>query len=170
MRMWRDLQDVIKMVSEGGMQVVTLVAEPEGDITVSSTSSTYQGKIYDRRGIRTTIQFDSDYVTTLSPETLSMPELWKRHTTILQEKLIILQRIHGWVQRSWLLFLLFPMGTFIFDVMAGGYSVLLAAAIVLARTWIVRFLYELLRPPVLAVARWYAQWRFRRFVSMPAQR
>lgn len=156
MRMWRDLQDVIKMASEGGLQVVTLVAESEGDMTVSSTSSAYQGKIYDRRGIRTTVQFDSDYVTTLSPEVLAMPELWNRHAAVLQKKLIILQRLRVWVKRSWFLFLLVPLGTFILDLTAGGCSVLLGAAIVLAQRWIARFLYKLLWRPVLAAARRYA--------------
>jgi len=180
--MWRDLQDVMKMVSEGGLQVVTLVPELDGDAAVSSPSLTYQGKIYDQRGIRTTIQFDSDYVTTLSPEVLTMPELWQRHTAVLQAKLTILQRMRFWVRQSWLLFLLYPIYMFISALTTGEFpgewlsltssSVHVAAvmgiAIVLARKLIVRLLRVLLLPPVLWVARWYVQRCFQRFVSMPA--
>ncbi|MDQ3186835.1 MAG: hypothetical protein M3Q16_10365 [Pseudomonadota bacterium] len=181
MSMWHDLKDVSKMFSEGGLQVVTLIAEPEGDTAVSSPPSpspVYQGKIYDRRGIRTTIQFDLDYITTLSPEVLGMRELWERHTDVLQKKLIILQRIRYWVRRSWLLFLLYPIYTFISALTTHGVSgeslslicsLLLGVAIVLARKWMVRLLCKLLRPLVLSPVRWYVRRRFQRFVSMPAK-
>lgn len=173
MSMWRDLQDVVEMFSEGGLQVLTLTAEMEGDTAVSTS---YQGKTYDRRGIRTTIQFDSDYVTTFSPEVLAMPQLWQRHTAVIQAKLTVLQRVRFWGRQSWLLFLLYPIYTFISALMTGGFpeewlaltsSTLGGIIVVLARKWIVRGVRLLLLPPVLWVARWYVQRRFRRFVSSP---
>ncbi len=185
MSMWRDLQDVMKMVSEGGLQVVTLIPELEGGAAVFSLSSTYQGKIYDQRGIRTTIQFDSDYITTISPEVLAMPELWQRHTDVLREKLSILKKTQFWVGKSWLLFLIYPVYTVIFALMTEGFpgewlsltsgahvgmamGLVAGAAVVLARKLFVRLLRVLLLPPVLWAARWYAQRRFQQFISMPA--
>lgn len=176
MSMWRDLQDVTRMVSEGGLQVVTLTAERAGDTAVPIPSSAYQGKIYDQRGIRTIIQFDSDYVTTFSPEVLVMPELWQRHTAVVQDKLTVLQRMRFWGRQSWLLFLLYPIYTFISALMTGGFpeewlsltiSALWGVIIVLARKWIVRLLRLLFLPPVLWAARWTVQRRFRQFVSRP---
>lgn len=81
---------------------MTLIAEPKPERSASATTlegnnaidgtqgeaKTY--KSYDSRGIRTTIQLDADYVTMISPEVLAMPELWKRHTEILREKLSVL--------------------------------------------------------------------------------
>jgi hypothetical protein len=176
MGMWRDLHDVVEMVSEGGLQVVTLIVDLEGDTAVPTPYTPYQGKIYDRRGIRTTIQFDSDYVTVMSPEVLAMPELWQRHTAVLRAKLTVLQRMRFWGRQSWLLLLLYPLYTFISALMTGDFpeewlsltiSALSGVMMVLARKWIVRGLRFLLLPPLLWAGRWYVQRRFRQFVSRP---
>ncbi len=181
MSMWRDLQDVMKMVSEGGLQVVTLMPELEVGTAVFSLPPAYQGKIYDQRGIRTTIQFDSDYVTTMSPEVLAMPELWQRHTDVLQEKLSILKKMQFWVGQSWLLFLIYPVYMVISALMTDGFpgewlsltssahvGMVMGVVIALVRKLIVRFLRALLLPPVLWAVRWYVQRRFQQFISMPA--
>lgn len=173
MGMRRDLHDLVEMFSEGGLQVVTLMADLEGDTAVPTP---YQGKTYDQRGIRTTIQFDSDYVTVLSPEVLAMPELWQRHTAVIQAKLTVLQRVRFWGRQSWLLFLLYPLYTFISTLVSGGFpeewlsltiNILGGVIVVLARNWIVRGFRLIFLPPVLWVARWYVQRRFRQFVSGP---
>lgn len=175
MDIWRDLQDVMKIFSEGGLHVVTLITEQEGDTAASSQSSIYQGKIYDRRGIRTTIQLDSDYVTIFSPEVLTMRELWQQHSNALKAKLSVLQRVRFLARHSWLLFLFGPISAFISALMSGGVwkepyllatSALAAVAIVMARKQLVRLLRVLLLRPILGIARGYVQRKFQRFVSI----
>lgn len=160
MGMWQDLEDLMEMFSEGGSQVVTLVADSENITALSTPSSAYQGKNYDRRGIRTTIQFDSDYVTILSPEVLAMPDLWQRHTDALQAKLSILQRMHLLIEKSlFVFFILAPIIYMLISYLTGGFpgewlaliGSGLAVAIACARKWIVRVL---LLPAILRVARW----------------
>lgn len=177
MVIWRDLHDVLKMVSEGGLQVMTLVPELEGGAPAHSQSIPYRGKIYDQRGIRTIIQFDSDYVTTMSPEVLAMPELWKQHMEVLQKKLGILQEIRTRIEQSllWLLLLLPFLICLTYALMTGKFSeewlslAITAPAASFIVWWvrerIVRFLCLLLLSPALWVVRRYVQWRFQQFVQ-----
>jgi hypothetical protein len=97
-----DFKDLVKIVRDGGLEVVTRIdGTGPGTIPRPATVGDKQEvqeerktyKVYDTTGIRTTIQLDADYVTIMSPEVLAMPELCKRHTEILKEKLSVLERI-----------------------------------------------------------------------------
>lgn len=155
------------MVSEGGLEVVTLVAESEREKGIFDSSlgnkdgakaKTY--KNYDSRGIRTTIQLDSDYITMLSPEVLTMPELWKRHTEVLEEKLSILENIRYWTQRSSLMLFVLSMAPPIYTLaseFSGYWSQWLLAIVSPVMGWsILRFRNRI----VLWVAKRYVQRRF----------
>ena len=110
-----------------------------------------------------------------------MPELWQRHTDVLQEKLSILKKMQFWVGQSWLLFLIYPVYMVISALMTDGFpgewlsltssahvGMVMGVVIALVRKLIVRFLRALLLPPVLWAVRWYVQRRFQQFISMPA--
>ena len=94
--------DLIKIVRDGGLEVVTRLdaTGPEGDTSIETDGEkketqeerkTY--KIYDTIGIRTTIQLDGDCVTIMSRQVLGMPEVWGRHTESLKEKLSLVKRV-----------------------------------------------------------------------------
>jgi hypothetical protein len=51
-------------------------------------------------GIRTTIQFNSNYITTVAPAMLPQPQIWEEHVTYINTKLAILDKLriltNGW--------------------------------------------------------------------------
>ena len=84
-----DFKDLVKIVRDGGLEVVTETGTmgPQGNTSTTTVRDKQETrekrktyKIYDRIGIRTTIQLDADYVTMMSPEVLGMPELCKHHS------------------------------------------------------------------------------------------
>ena len=105
-----DFKDLVKIVRDGGLEVVTETGTmgPQGNTSTTTVRDKQETrekrktyKIYDRIGIRTTIQLDADYVTMMSPEVLGMPELCKRHAEILKEKLSVLERVRGLAWKTW---------------------------------------------------------------------
>ena len=165
---WQDLHNLLEMYSSGGLTIATGMDGVEMETAVSDTN-TYNGKIHDQTGIRTTIQLDSDYVTILSPSVLQHPKLWQQHMTQVNAKLAVLDKLQAWVQNSWVLFLLFPLAWFwssllqvnsIQDVWTLVYPTLLSGVIVLVRKYIPRVLLRMFLPIVMRLVRWYAKRQF----------
>jgi hypothetical protein len=169
--MFQNLHEAIELIREGGLQVMTLLPE-EGHMDLAHPASTdqYQGKVFDRQGIRTLIQLDADHVTILSPVVLSMPELLKKHSEAVHEKLGIFQRIQGWFHHGWIpIFIVFE----IFSVFILGFihewgvvnvavlATLGGGCIVFLQTWLARVSLRL----ALQLGKYYARYRFKRFVS-----
>jgi hypothetical protein len=125
-----DFKDLVKIVNEGGLEVVTEIGTTGSE---GNTSATRGGekketqeerktcKSYDSRGIRTTIQLDGDYVTMMSPEALNMPELWKRHTETLKEKLFVVERVRRLASVSSLLIFVLSFLWALYAAATGGF-------------------------------------------------
>jgi hypothetical protein len=173
--MWHDLRNLLEMYISGGLVVMT---DMEGNVleTAVSPPAAYTGKIYDRQGIRTTIQFDSDYVTVLSPAVLRKTAVLQSHVTRVQTQLAVLERLRVWARRSWLLFLLLPLAWYAAELrslatLAEAWRLLLptllSAAIILARKQLLRFLRAVLLPLIMRVAAWFVTRKFNEFISQP---
>ena len=165
---WRDLHHLLEMYSSGGLTVATGMDGGELETAVSDTT-TYNGKIHNQTGLRTTIQLDSDYITVLSPSVLQKPQIWQQHMAQVDAKLAVLDKLQVWVQNSWMLFLIFPLAWFgidlvqvnsIQDVWTLIYPTLLSGAIVLVRNYIPRVLFRIFMPVVMRLVRWYAKRQF----------
>ena len=79
MSTWQDLRDLLEMYSSGGLVIMTRMDGNLAETAVTPPSSEYTGKTYNATGIRTTIQFDSDYVITMSPSVMHHPQVWQQH-------------------------------------------------------------------------------------------
>ncbi|MCP4359081.1 MAG: hypothetical protein GY796_13785 [Chloroflexi bacterium] len=169
-RTWNDL---LEMYSSGGLQVLTLVDElPEEDTAVSPPP--YHGKIYDRQGVRTVIQLDSDYMTVMSPEVVLDPELWRRHTAVIQSKFDIFRRLQMMARQSWLLFLIIPALWLAPQLATQGWpdvlwsiigSAGMGTVIVLARKWILKGLAMTVLPLIQHVFGAVARRRLDQFLA-----
>ena len=173
MSTWRDLRDLLEMYSSGGLVIMTGMDGAVQETAVSPSSS-YDGKIYNQTGIRTTIQFDSDYVTVMTPAVLQQPDIWQQHMTQIDDKLAVLDKLREWAQRSWLLFLLIPLAWYGYDLTGISsleeawsliYPTLLSAAIVLGRKWILRGLQVTVLPLITRAVGGFVQRKFKQFVG-----
>lgn len=174
MSTWRDLRDLLEMYSAGGLVLMTGMDGAVVETAVSPSSSTYNGKIYDHTGIRTTIQLDSDYMTVMSTAVLQQPRIWQQHVAHVDAKLAVLDTLREWAQRSWLLFMLMPLVWYgsdltgiesVEDAWRFIYPTLLGGAIVLGRKWILRGLQAVVLPLIMRVIGWFVKRRFNQFVG-----
>jgi hypothetical protein len=173
MSAWRDLRDVLEMYTKGGLVIMTGLDGAVMETAVSSPSS-YDGKIYNHTGIRTTIQFDSDYVTVMTPTILQQPEVWQQHVGHVNKKLAVLDKLKALAQKSWMLFLLIPAIWFGVD-LANTNSVeeawslilpiLVSALMVWARKWLLLILQKTLLPLITKTVGWFVQRKFKQFVG-----
>jgi len=170
-RTWNDL---LEMYSTGGLQVLTLVDEPPEEDDTAVFPSSYHGKIYNRRGVRTVIQLDSDYMTVISPDVVLNPELWQRHTAVIQSKFDVIRRLQMVARQSWLLFLIIPTLWLLPNLATQGWpdvlwsligSVGMGTVIVLARKWILKGLRLLLWPLIRRIFGAVAQRRLDQFLA-----
>lgn len=173
MSTWRDLRDLLEMYWSGGLVIMTGM---DGAVmeTAVSQSLTYDGKIYNTTGIRTTIQLDSDYVTVMTPAVLHQPQIWQLHVAHVDAKLAVLDTLRDWAQRSWLLFMLIPLAWYGYDLTGVSsleeawrliYPTLLSAAIVLGRKWILRGLQVTILPLITRIISWFVKRKFKQFVG-----
>jgi hypothetical protein len=167
----QDLRDLKALVHERGFQVVTLIAESEGDaggVNKEAKAKTIY-KSYDSKGIRTTIQLDSDCIIMMSPEVLTMPRLWEQHAVEVKEKLGILERISSLLGNLgfWLLLVLslVPLA-YTWDKLADrsliAVSAIPAIIIALFRRQLLSLLRKLLLRPVFWAIGRYSRRSFRR--------
>lgn len=166
----QDLRDLKALVHERGFQVVTLIAESEGDaggVNKEAKAKTIY-KSYDSKGIRTTIQLDSDCIIMISPEVLTMPRLWEQHAIAVKEKLGILERISSLVGKlGFLLLLLLSLSPFIaWDELADRSLIAVSAVPATIITIFFRQVISLLRRLLLRPVFWaigrYSRRSFRR--------
>lgn len=174
MSTWHDVRDLLSMYSAGGMVIMTGMDGKVLETAVSPPSSTYDGRIYDQKGIRTTIQLDSDYVTVLSLAVLQQPHIWQSHMHHVDAKLAVLDKLHIWARQSWLLFMIIPLAWYGYDLanmnsLAEVWALigptLLSFVIVLARKWILRLLQATVLPLLMRVVVWLLKRRFNAFVG-----
>jgi hypothetical protein len=178
-----DFKDLVKIVTDGGLEVVTEMTAtgPKGNTSTITTADekketreerkTY--KIHDRAGIRTTIQLDADYVTIISREVLTMPELWERHTEILKEKLSVLERVRGLAWKHGAITFLSSTALILyaqyaqsggypeFQLNAGSVLGLIGAALSVIMLFLNRITWWL--------AKWYVRRRFSSLVAIPVK-
>ena len=171
-----DFKDLVKIVRDGGLEVVTETGTmgPQGNTSTTTVRDKQETrekrktyKIYDRIGIRTTIQLDADYVTMMSPEVLGMPELCKRHAEILKEKLSVLERFRVLAWKNWVIIFLPSMALTLCTqfVQSSGYpgfrldlwSVLNLIGVVGV---VISFIMLFLNRVMWWLVKWYVQWRF----------
>lgn len=173
MSVWRDVADLLDMYTRGGLVIQTGLDCLPLETAVPDPLS-YDGKTYTQKGIRTTIQFDSDYVTTLTPEILNRPDIWQCHMAQVGAKLSVLDTLRQAAQQSWLLFLLPSLAWLMMELLkleslANVWQVLLPTAIsslvVLLRQKILQFLQRVVWPLILKAVVWFVQRRFKAFVA-----
>jgi len=173
MSLWRDLRDLLGMYSSGGMVIMTGMDGAVLETAVSPPSS-YDGKIYDQKGIRTTIQLDSDYIIVMSPAVLQQPHIWQSHMSHVAAKLAVLDTLRTWAQQSWLLFMLIPLAWYVRELanmnsLAEWWTMLgptlLSFVIVRARKWILRFLRAAVLPLLMRGVAWVVKRQFEAFVG-----
>lgn len=173
MSAWQDLRDVLEMYTRGGLVIMTGLDGGVMETAVSSPSS-YDGKIYSHNGIRTTIQFDSNYVTVMSPTVLQQPEVWQQHVGQVNKKLAVINNLKALAQKSWMVFLLIPAIWFGVD-LANTNSVeeawsliaptLLSTAMVWGRKWLLLLLQKTVLPLITKTVGWFVQRKFKQFVE-----
>ena len=183
MSVWRDLRDVLEMYSTGGMVIMTGL---DGSVMETAVSpphppfatdiDDYTFKTYDpdyAPAVRTTIQFDSDYVTLMNPTVLSQPLVWQQHVGHVNAKLTVLDKLKELAQKSWVLFLIIPFTWFGVDLsntnsLEEAWSLilpmLLSAAMVLGRKWLLLVLQKTVLPLITKTIVWFVQRKFRQFV------
>lgn len=173
MSVWRDVGDLLEMVSQGGLVIQTGL---DGQVVETAVPdfAVYAGKTYPQKGIRTTIQLDSDYITILSPEIMARPEIWQSHMAQVEAKLVVLQVLRSWARQSWLLFLLPALIWLLGDLLALEsltavwellLPTLLSALIVILRKQLVRFLRIAVWPVLMRMVFWLVRRRFQAFVG-----
>ncbi|SCX87674.1 hypothetical protein SAMN05216308_101679 [Nitrosospira sp. Nsp13] len=170
--MFQNLHDAIELISEGGVQVITLLPEEvRMDSARPASIDQYKGKVFDRQGIRTLIQLDSDYVTVLSPAVLSMPELLKRHSDAVHARLTIFQRIQTWAHYIWIpIFIVFEVfSIFILGTLSDELNIVTVAIVSAVGVGFIararRLLARVSMRLVLQLAKYYVRCRVQRFVS-----
>lgn len=173
MSSWRDLRDVLEMYTKGGLVIMTGL---DGSVmeTAVSQSPTYDGKIYNHTGVRTTIQFDSGYVTVMTPTVLQQPQVWQQHVGHVNNKLAVLDTLKTLAQKSWMLFLFIPAIWFGID-LANTNSVeeawslilpiLLGALMVWGRKWLLLILQKTVLPLITKTAGLFVERKFKQFVG-----
>jgi hypothetical protein len=176
-----DFKDLVKIVNEGGLEVVTEIGTTGSEGNTSATSGGEKKetqeerktcKSYDSRGIRTTIQLDGDYVTMMSPEALGMPELWKRHRETLKEKLSVVERLRRLAWKSSGIIFLFSVWTLYTQyARSGGYpGFQLVPASVLGLIGVaISIIMLFLNRITWWLAKWYVQRRFSSLISVSAK-
>ncbi len=168
MSMWRDLRDVLEMYSAGGLVIMTGMDGRVQETAVSPASS-------DKPiGIRTTIQLNSNYITIVAPAMLQQPQIWQEHVTHINTKLAILDKLRILVQQSWMLFLLFPLVWFGYELTRISsweeawqliYPTILSFVIMLARKWLLRLLQVTIFPLLTKGIGWFVKRQFEQFVG-----
>lgn len=168
MSMWRDLRDVLEMYSAGGLVIMTGMDGRVQETAVSPSSSDQP------IGIRTTIQLNSNYITTVSPAMLQQPQIWEEHVTHINTKLAVLDKLRILAQQSWMLFLLFPLAWFGYELTTITsweeawrliYPTILSFVIVLARKWLLRLLQVTIFPLLTKGIGWFVKRQFEQFVG-----
>lgn len=174
MSTWQDIIGLLEMYTSGGIVIMTGLDCQVVETAVPADMAVYTGKTYPQKGIRTTIQFDSDYVTTLSPEVLARPEIWQCHMAQVAERLSVLEKLRLAAQQSWLLFLLAPLTWLVnnalqVDSLETAVSLLLptitSTLIVLLRKQILRLLRMTIWPLIMKLVYRYVQRRFDAFLE-----
>ncbi|MBE2221333.1 MAG: hypothetical protein IAF02_07320 [Anaerolineae bacterium] len=172
--MWRDLRDLLEMYWAGGLVIMTGMDGAEMETAVPLPSAADITKTYSHTGIRTTIQFDSDYITVITPAVLQQPQIWQQHIELVHAKLAVLDKLRTWAQKSWMLFLLIPIAWFGMDFANVNspdeawqliYPMLLSAVIVWGRKWLLRILQKTILPLIMKAVSWFVQRKFRQFVG-----
>lgn len=179
MSSWRDLRDVLEMYTNGGLVIMTgldgsvmetAVSQPAS----SDTSKKYDGKTYDQTGVRTTIQFDSDYVTLMTPAVLQQPQVWQQHVGHVNKKLAVLDKLKTLAQKSWVLFLFIPFIWFGIDLSNTNsveeawnliLPILMSALMVWGRKWLLLILQKTVLPLITRIGSWFVQRKFKQFVG-----
>ena len=111
----RDLDDLAKMYSEGGLIILTLTNGENPGPAAPSSDEPYQGRVSNRNGLRTAIQLDGDVVTAASRDMLYDQATWHDHIAKVDAKLDIVASLQKWARRSWLVFMIIPFGWLLAD-------------------------------------------------------
>ena len=169
MSVWRDLRDVLEMYTSGGLVILTGLDGSLQETAVSPPSPDNKPI-----GIRTTIQLNSNYITTVAPAMLQQPQIWQDHITQINTKLAVLDKLRILAQQSWVLFLLFPLAWFGYELTTITswedawqliYPTIMSAVIVLARKWLLRLLQKTIFPLLTKGIGWFVKRRFEQFVG-----
>jgi len=184
MSVWRDLRDVLEMYSTGGMVIMTgldgsvmetAVSPPHPPFSTDIDDFTF--KTYDpdyAPAVRTTIQFDSDYVTLMNPAVLQQSHVWQQHVVHVDNKLSVLDKLKELAQKSWVLFLIIPFIWFGVDLSNVNsveeawtliFPMLLSAAMVWGRKWLLLVLQKTVLPLITKTVGWFVQRKFNQFVE-----
>lgn len=181
MSAWRDLRDVLEMYTKGGLVIMTgldgSVMETAVSPPPSATDDDYTVKTYDPHyapAVRTTIQFDSDYVTLMNHAVLSQPYIWQQHVGHVNNKLAVLDKLKALAQKSWMLFLFIPAIWFGVD-LANINSIeearslilpiILSALMVWGRKWLLLILQKTVLPLITKTVGWFVERKFKQFVG-----
>ena len=168
MSVWRDLRDVLEMYTSGGLVIMTGMDGRVQETAVSPPSSDQP------IGIRTTIQLNSNYITIVAPAMLQQPKIWQEHVTHINTKLAILDKLRILAQQSWMLFLLFPLAWFGYELTTITsweeawrliYPTILSFVIVLTRKWVLIILQKTVFPLITKTVGWFVQRKFKQFVG-----
>ena len=142
------IQQSIRDISElmtGGLQITTGLNGRS--LPTPEQNTPYTGKQFEAKGIRTVIQPDMDVMTMLSPEVLGMDGLWEQHTAVVEQKLDSIRKVQQWIQQSWMLFMLIPISSILYDYIHVGFpdmwihalkNLVIAGIIYLLKGWIAR--------------------------------
>ena len=114
---WQSIRQLVAL-QMGGLQVVTLL---DGTTIIPENETAYTGKQFEIKGIRTVVQPDMDVMVMLSPEVLAVDGLWEQHTAVVEQKLSIIYKLQRWIQRSWIILMVFPVSYFIFSYVRIGF-------------------------------------------------
>ena len=170
----RDLDDLAKMYSEGGLIVLTLANGESPSPAERSSDEPYNGRVTNQPGLRTAVQLDGDVVTTASRHMLFEEGVWREHITKVDAKLAVVASLQHWVRRSWLIFMIIPLGWLLADLLAqesveaallAVRTTLLSSIIVVARRYLLAALRIILLPPVRLLVGWYLNRQRRNYLS-----
>lgn len=146
----RDLDDLAKMYSEGGLIILTLTNGENPGPAAPSSDEPYQGRVSNRNGLRTAIQLDGDVVTAASRDMLYDQATWHDHIAKVDAKLDIVASLQKWARRSWLVFMIIPFGWLLADMLA---QESVEAALLVVRTTALSSIVVVLRKQLLTVLR-----------------
>lgn len=175
MSLRQDIGELIEMYSAGGMIVLTAGDGTTRSATAPTLDETYDGKVSDQPGIRTTIQLDMNVITLVSADLANRADVWQRHATAVDARLALIERVQQWARQSWLLFLALPLfwlGSDLMDRQLDTRSLLASAALsgllYLGRNLIRKVLARIVWPSLIKLLARLLKKRFDAFISEEA--